>query len=172
VRRFVYEGPDEPDLAERILAMRQRISAERIGTGGKATHVKLGSGGILEVEFLVQYLQLRHGRTHPSLRTPGTLDALAALGIERILPAADVTTLEAAYRFLRRVETRLRIVADLSVNTLPGAPGKLERLARRMGYAPAGDVSARERFLADYAARTGEVHEVFVRVFESRREAD
>jgi glutamate-ammonia-ligase adenylyltransferase len=170
-RRFVYEGPDEPDLAERILAMRQRISAERVSTSGKTTHVKLGSGGILEIEFLVQYLQLRHGRTHPSLRTPGTLDALTALATERILPAADVATLEAAYRFLRRVETRLRIVADLSVNTLPGAPGKLERLARRMGYAPAGAVAARDRFLADFAARTGEVHEVFLRVFEQRGEA-
>jgi hypothetical protein len=57
------------------------------------------------------------------------------------------------------------------VNTLPGAPAKLERLARRMGYPPAGAVSARDRFLADYAARTGEVHEVFLRVFEHRGEA-
>ena len=59
--------------------MRQRISAERVGTAGKATHVKLGSGGIVEIEFLVQYLQLRHGRTHPALRSQSTLPALAAL---------------------------------------------------------------------------------------------
>jgi glutamine synthetase adenylyltransferase len=73
--------------------------------------------------------------------------------------------LEESYRFLRRVETRLRIVADLSVNTLPSAPAKLERLAKRMGYLPQADASARERFLADYAAHTGRVRGIVQRVF-------
>ena len=166
-QRFVYESPDPPDLAERILAMRHRIETERVGQGGKATHVKLGSGGILEIEFLAQYLQLAHGRTQPTLRTPGTLAALAALGEAGLLPAADATTLAASYRFLRRVETRLRIVADLSVNTLPSAPAKLERLAKRMGYTPSPDASAQARFLADYATHTGGVHEIFDRVFHA-----
>ena len=164
-QRFVYEGPEEPDLAERILAMRHRISAERVGTAGKTTHVKLGSGGIVEIEFLVQYLQLRHGRTHPALRSHSTRLALAALAETGILPAVDAATLDEAYRFLRRVETRLRIVADLSVNTLPSAPAKLEKLARRMGYPPKADTSSQAQFLADYAARTGQVHEIFQRVF-------
>jgi len=166
-QRFVYHGPDPPDLAERILAMRQRIETERVGTGGKATHVKLGSGGILEIEFLVQYLQLRHGRMLPALQTPSTLLALTALGHAGLLPASDAATLEASYRFLRRVETRLRIVADLSVNTLPSVPAKLEKLAKRMGYVPEADASAQARFLADYAARTGEVREIFQRVFDT-----
>ena len=165
--RFVYHGPDPPDLAERILAMRQRIEKERVGTAEKATHVKLGSGGILEIEFLVQYLQLRHGRMLPALQTPSTLLALAAAGNAGLLPSSDAATLEASYRFLRRVETRLRIVADLSVNTLPGAPAKLEKLAKRMGYAPEAGASAQARFLADYAARTGEVREIFQRVFDT-----
>jgi glutamate-ammonia-ligase adenylyltransferase len=164
-QRFVYEGPEEPDLAERILAMRQRIEAERVGVGSKTTHVKLGSGGIMDVEFLVQYLQLRHGRLHPALRTPSTLTALRALGQADLLAATDAAALEESYRFLRRVETRLRIVADLSVNTLPSAPAKLERLAKRMGYLSQADASARERFLADYAAHTGRVRGIVQRVF-------
>ena len=164
-RRFVYEGPEEPDLAERILAMRQRIEAERVGAGSKTTHVKLGSGGIMDVEFLVQYLQLRHGKLHPALRTPSTLTALRALGQADLLAATDAAVLEESYRFLRRVETRLRIVADLGVNTLPSAPAKLERLAKRMGYLPQADASARERFLADYAAHTGRVRGIVQRVF-------
>ncbi|HEX7512271.1 MAG TPA: DUF294 nucleotidyltransferase-like domain-containing protein, partial [Candidatus Methylomirabilis sp.] len=164
-QRFVYEGPEEPDLAERILAMRQRIEAERVGAGSKTTHVKLGSGGIMDVEFLVQYLQLRHGRLHPALRTPSTLTALRALGQADLLAATDAAVLEESYRFLRRVETRLRIVADLSVNTLPSAPAKLERLAKRMGYLPQADASAHERFLADYAAHTGWVRGIVQRVF-------
>ncbi len=164
-RRFVYDAPEPPDLAARILAMRRRIETERVGAGRKATHVKLGSGGVLEIEFLVQYFQLRHGRTLPALRTPGTLPALATLRAAGLLPTSDVDTLEAAYRFLRRVETRLRIAADLSLNTLPSAPERLEKLAKRMGYASESGASARERFLADYAARTGEVREIFRRVF-------
>jgi glutamate-ammonia-ligase adenylyltransferase len=168
-QRFVYEGPEVADLAERTLAMRQRIEHERAGTGGKATHVKLGSGGILEIEFLAQYLQLRHGRAHPALRTPSTLAALSGLGAAGLLPAAAVSTLEESYRFLRRVETRLRIVADLSVNTLPSAPAKLEKLAKRMGYVPTVEGTAQARFLSDYAARTGKVREIFQRVFEMER---
>jgi glutamate-ammonia-ligase adenylyltransferase len=164
-QRFVYEGPEEPDLAERILAMRQRIETERVGVGSKTTHVKLGSGGIMDVEFLVQYLQLRHGRLHPALRTPSTLTALRALGQADLLAATDAAVLEESYRFLRRVETRLRIVADLSVNTLPSAPAKLERLAKRMGYLPQADASDHDRFLADYAAHTGRVRGIVQRVF-------
>jgi glutamate-ammonia-ligase adenylyltransferase len=166
VQRFVYRRPDLPDLAERILAMRQRIETERVGKAQKGTHVKLGSGGILEIEFLVQYLQLRHGREVPALQTPSTLQALRALGDAGLLPAGDAATLAAAYRFLRRVETRLRIVADLSVNTLPSLPAKLEKLAKRMGYASEDGESAQARFLADYGARTGEVREIFQRVFD------
>jgi glutamine synthetase adenylyltransferase len=75
--------------------------------------------------------------------------------------------LEESYRFLRRVETRLRIVADLSVNTLPSAPAKLEKLAKRMGYAPAAERSAQAQFLAAYTARTGQVREIFQRVFHA-----
>jgi glutamate-ammonia-ligase adenylyltransferase len=169
-RRFVYDGPEVPDLAERILGMRQRIETERVGPGGKSTHVKLGSGGILEIEFLVQYMQLRHGRSHPALRTPSTLAALSVLEGAGLMAASDAATLQACYRFLRRVETRLRIVADLSLNTLPSAPAKLERLAKRMGYAATPKASAQTRFLEDYAARTGEVRDIFQRVFSATGE--
>lgn len=165
LRRCVYERTPEPDLAARILAMRQRIETERVGPKDKAAHVKLGTGGIMDIEFLVQYLQLRHGQGAVGLRTPHTLSALAALGAAGILGAADAACLEASYRFLRQVETRLRIVADLSLNTLPAAPAKLEKLARRMGYTPVGTQTARDQFQADYATRTTAVREIFGRVF-------
>jgi [glutamine synthetase] adenylyltransferase / [glutamine synthetase]-adenylyl-L-tyrosine phosphorylase len=164
VERFVFERAPEPDLRERILAMRQRMETER---GGKTqgAHVKLGSGGIVDVEFLAQFLQLRHGREAAALRAPGTLDALGALAEAERLSATEALALREAYRFLRRVEMRLRIVADLSVSTLPAAPAKLEKLARRLGYAPRPETAAREQFLADYAAQTARVREIFSRVF-------
>lgn len=163
-QRFVYEGEELPDLAERILAMRHRMEVERAGTGRKGAHVKLGSGGIVDIEFLVQYLQLRHGRTRAGVRTPSTLEALRMLAAEALIPAAAAATLEDSYRFLRRVENRLRIVADLNLNTLPAAPAKLEKLAKRMGYAPGAHGSARERFLEDYAAHTARVRAIYGRV--------
>lgn len=167
--RFVYESPKLADLGERIQAMRHRMETERGGGASKGAHVKLGSGGIVDIEFLVQYLQLRHGRTHPDLRTTGTLKALRVLAGEGLLLPEDAAVLEESYRFLRRVENRLRIVADLSVNTLPAAPGKLEKLAKRMGYRPQGEASARDRFLADYTEHTGRVRAIYDGVFQTRR---
>jgi [glutamine synthetase] adenylyltransferase / [glutamine synthetase]-adenylyl-L-tyrosine phosphorylase len=165
LRRFVYERTPEPDLAARILAMRQRIETERVGAKNKAGHVKLGTGGIMDIEFLTQYLQLRHGGECLALRTPHTLAALAALRAAGLLAAAEAACLEDSYRFLRQVETRLRIVADLSLSTLPAAPARLEKLARRMGYASAGPQTAREQFQGDYARHTSRVREIFARVF-------
>ncbi len=165
--RFVYEAPEQADLAERIQAMRHRMEVERGGGAAKGAHVKLGSGGIADIEFLVQYLQLRHGRAHPTLRTPSTLEALRSLTAEGLLPPREAATLEASYRFLRRVENRLRIVADLSINTLPAAPAKLEKLAKRMGYQPQGSGSARDRFLEDFAAHTVRVRTIYLQILGS-----
>jgi glutamate-ammonia-ligase adenylyltransferase len=170
-QRFVYEAEGDADLASKVQAMRQRMEVERAGPAGKGAHVKLGSGGIVDIEFVVQYLQLRHGREHPALRTPNTLEALQALGVAGLLPADEAAALEESYRFLRRVENRLRIVADLSVNTLPNAPAKLEKLAKRMGYRPQPEAAAREQFLGDYTVHTGRVRSIYQRVF-ARAEAD
>ena len=163
--RFVYEREEQADLAERIQAMRHRMEVERTRTGTTGAHVKLGSGGIVDIEFLVQYLQLRHGRGRPGLRTGNTLEALRTLAAEGLLPAGEATVLEESYRFLRRVENRLRIVADLGVNTLPAAPAKLEKLAKRMGYRPGPKVGAREQFLADYSTHTVRVRAIYTWVF-------
>jgi glutamate-ammonia-ligase adenylyltransferase len=85
-----------------------------------------------------------------------------------LLPAAEASVLEDSYRFLRRVENRLRIVADLGVNTLPAAPAKLEKLAKRMRYRPGPKAQAREQFLEDYAAHTARVRAIYNRVFGVR----
>ena len=162
---FVYATEPDAELASKIQAMRQRMEVERTGPAGKGAHVKLGSGGIVDIEFVVQYGQLRHGRENPLLRTPNTLEALRALGAAGFLPAEEAAALEESYRFLRRVENRLRIVADLSVNTLPNAPAKLEKLAKRMGYHPQPEAGAREQFLGDYAAHTSRVRSIYQRVF-------
>lgn len=163
VQEFVYEQPVPDDLAQRIDAMRHRMEEGRVKRGTDL-HLKLGAGGIVEVEFTVQYLQLRHGKERAALREPNTLRALDVLHREGILSDEAHHALRDSYRFLRMVENRLRIVADLSVNTVPRAPAKLEKLARRLGYAREGERPAGDRFLQDFAAHTSRVHAVYEKV--------
>jgi glutamate-ammonia-ligase adenylyltransferase len=164
VREFVYEQPVPDDLAQRIDAMRHRMEEER-GKRGADLHLKLGSGGIVEVEFVVQYLQLLHGKDRTVLQEPNTVRVLDAFRREGLLSDEEYQALRESYRFLRMAENRLRIVADLSVNTVPRAPAKLEKLARRLGYAREGDVPPGERFLRDFAAHTSRVHAIYDQVF-------
>ncbi|MFQ5657531.1 MAG: bifunctional [glutamate--ammonia ligase]-adenylyl-L-tyrosine phosphorylase/[glutamate--ammonia-ligase] adenylyltransferase [Candidatus Methylomirabilales bacterium] len=164
VTEFVYAKPVPPDLHERIDAMRHRMEEQRVKRGPEL-HLKLGAGGIVDVEFIVQYLQLLHGKDRPALRELSTLSALESLQREAILSPDESRALVESYRFLRMVENRLRIVADLSVNTVPKAPAKLHKLARRLGYAVDGDVPPGERFLQDFAAHTSRVRAIYDKVF-------
>ncbi|MFQ5881361.1 MAG: bifunctional [glutamate--ammonia ligase]-adenylyl-L-tyrosine phosphorylase/[glutamate--ammonia-ligase] adenylyltransferase [Candidatus Methylomirabilales bacterium] len=165
IQEFVYEGPIPDDLGQRIDAMRHRMEEERVKRGSDL-HVKLSSGGTVEVEFVIQYLQLLRGKGRPALREPNTLMALDALHREVMLSTDEYEALKESYRFLRMVENRLRIVADLSVSTVPRTPAKLQKLARRLGYALEGDVQPGEGFLRDFTAHTSRVHAIYDKVFK------
>ena len=134
--------------------MEREIAGESAGRYNS----KLGRGGLVDVEFAVQFLQLVHGGQHPRVRTPSTPGALQALLDEGLLDADDHGPLQRGYRFLRRIESRLRIVRDRSVDRLPETREELTRLARRMGY------SAGDDLLADYERTTSEVRAAFLRV--------
>jgi glutamate-ammonia-ligase adenylyltransferase len=116
--------------------MRDRIERE-LGadpTGKRLTgDLKVGAGGVIDVEFAAQYLQLVHGHAHPALRTTGTAAALEAAAAAGVAPAGDVELLAQGYRFLRKIEHRLRVVHDQPIHRLPEARGELDKLARRSG---------------------------------------
>ncbi len=143
IRPFVWRrGLDFAAVAD-IHAMKRRIDAHKGGAlaDGRdpvariAGHnVKLGEGGIREIEFLAQTLQLVWGGRDPTLRTPTTLGALALLARAGHIPRKAVAELEAAYRFLRTVEHRLQMVADRQTHELPERPEDLARFATFMGY--------------------------------------
>jgi glutamate-ammonia-ligase adenylyltransferase len=118
--------------------MKAMIDAE-VGRRELADNLKLGPGGIREVEFLVQALQLIRGGREPVLRQRGLLAALAALGDAGHLSPASVQALAAAYRFLRRLENRVQMLGDQQVHALPEAPLAALRIARGLGHA---DVAA------------------------------
>ncbi|HEV2949290.1 MAG TPA: bifunctional [glutamate--ammonia ligase]-adenylyl-L-tyrosine phosphorylase/[glutamate--ammonia-ligase] adenylyltransferase [Gemmataceae bacterium] len=153
-----------PQITDEIRAMRERIEA---GRGER--DLKRGIGGIVDVEFLVQLLQMKYGRKQPALRTPNIWQALDALRKAGLLSEADQRILRASYDFLRLVESRLRIVHNRSLDELPEGKEDLEKLARRMGCDPFFGASAADRFLADLERNTQQTREVFDRLVSKER---
>jgi glutamate-ammonia-ligase adenylyltransferase len=139
----VWTRPFTADDLRAVRAMKARVEAELARKGLTDREVKRGRGGIRDIEFSVQLLQLVHGRQDPALRSPTTIDALAELGAGGYVDQADARALDYAYRLLRAVEHRLQLVAEQQIHTLPTSPEAMDRLARVMGYrdtaeAPAG----------------------------------
>lgn len=155
-------GAEPGDPAKEIVQMRRRIEEEigRERTWGK--NPKAGLGGLIDVEFVCQYLQLIHGRNHPSIRSPSTPAALRSLQAENLLSEGDAALLLEAYRFLRRLALRLQIAHDRPSDRLPDEIFARRSLARRMGYA--GD-RADEELLRDYERITLRLRETFLRTF-------
>jgi [glutamine synthetase] adenylyltransferase / [glutamine synthetase]-adenylyl-L-tyrosine phosphorylase len=172
IEAFVYETPIEPDSIDKIAAMRQRIEHERAKPGEERWDIKLGCGGLVDIEFLVQLHQLLWGARSPMLRSTSTWDVLEALERQGILPPPEAQSLREAYSFLRRVESALRIVDDRSINTIPNNPADQRRLARRLGYQDVGEVRAEQAMLADLQGCTQRVRTLYEqRLQELRRQA-
>ena len=163
LRSLIYRDDDPATLAAAVRSMRRRMEDELGKEEGKQYNIKQGPGGLVDIEFLAQYLQLRHGKDHPRLRVPGTLNALRALERERVLEGDDGRMVREAYLFLRRLESRLRIVANQSTSFLPRDPAKIRTLARRMGF-PGEDDSAGTALLREYERMRGTVRSAFDRV--------
>ncbi len=117
-----------------VKALKRRI--ERISHGAAARDVKTGHGGIRDIEFVIQFLQLLNGGDLPELRTGNTLEAIARLEQVGCLANSERSILEENYTFLRRIEHRLQIMLDLQTHLLPEGHDDLRKLALRMGYVP------------------------------------
>lgn len=111
--------------AAAIRQMRERLEE----TAGK-NNIKRGRGGLVDIEFVTQTLQLKHGKSDPTLRVPGTLAALAALHETGVLGDQDYEFFTASYRFLRTIEARLQLLNTTARNELPEERLELEKLAR------------------------------------------
>ena len=130
-------------------------------------NVKLSPGGIRDVEFIVQTLQLLHVATYPQLLESKTTTALQRLRTLNLLPAADEKFLEEAYLFLRDIEHKLQMVHELQTHTLPVHPSELTKCAIRMGYTEQPPSSATTRFLAHYGSIRARVKAIYERIFPS-----
>jgi len=132
---FAFPQNPTPDLLDEVATIKLRIERDILGSEEHDRNVKLGVGGIREVEFVVQALQLLHGARHPFLQEAGTLKALRGLAELDFLPNDDALALEGAYRFLRRVEHRLQIEDEQQTHTVPENGEALRVLARSLGFA-------------------------------------
>ncbi len=155
---FIYPKSPTPDLLEEIAKIKHRIERDIVGLEKLDRDVKLGRGGIRDIEFVVQTLQLIHGARNPFLQEPSMLKALRALRELDLLPPDEVLALDNAYRFLRRVEHRLQIEAEQQTHTVPDEPDPLTRLARSLRFSSAGD------FTAALQNRMGSVRPIFERI--------
>jgi glutamate-ammonia-ligase adenylyltransferase len=169
IRPFVWRrGLDFAAVAD-IHAMKRRIDRHKGGALVAADdpvgrilghNVKLGQGGIREIEFLAQTLQLVWGGRDPGLRDPTTLGALRLLARAGRLQTVAARELGAAYRFLRQVEHRLQMVADRQVHALPDRPQELAGFATFMGF------DAAEDFARVLLRHLGRVRDRYAEVFE------
>jgi len=158
---FIYPRSPTPDLLDEIANIKRRIERDVVRTDAIERNVKLGRGGIREVEFVVQTLQFIHGGRNAFLQDTSTLGALQSLARLEIIPRKEVLDLDRGYRFLRSVEHRLQIEAEQQVHTVPRDRTALEKLSRGLGFDSANS------FNSELKKHMQNIRSVFDRVISS-----
>lgn len=159
VAPFVYPEHLAAQAIDEVRRVKVRLEEYVRARGKAAIEVKRGWGGIRDVEFAVQLLQIVHGRRDERLREPNTLRALGALAAEGYVADADAEALADAYRFLRTLEHRLQIVRDLQTHDLPSDRAARTTLARSLGLEGADSLQA------EFERRTALVRTLHERLF-------
>jgi glutamate-ammonia-ligase adenylyltransferase len=160
--RAAYEGGAAP--AAEVHRLRDRMERELGRERPHRLDLKLGRGGLLDVEFAVQFLQMLNG-ADPAVRSPDTAIALEALATRGYLSGEDYDALREGYTFLRRLEQRIHVLYGTGSSIIAvRAPG-LAALARRMGYRSAPGAPAEQALLAHYRDVTENVRRAYLRVF-------
>lgn len=165
IKPFVFRRHLDFGAIEEIKSMKERIDLGLLRTRPDALDVKLGKGGIREIEFFCQALQLIYGGKDPEIRERNTLRAIEKLLSNGYIESGEACVLREGYVFLRRLEHRIQIVDGLQSQTIPAAGAELERIAVMMGFGGGLREKACERFLEEYGARTQAVHAVYRTLF-------
>lgn len=163
--RFAYQGGFSPEDASEVDRLRMRMERELAREDGSRFDVKTGRGGLIDVEFLVQMLQLRFGHEHATLRQRDTLGAAAALRELGLLGARDYQTLVEGYTFLRRLGHRLRLDREHDTHILEREPGRLRAVALALGYEERVHKSPGAALLRDYENRRERIRACYERFF-------
>ena len=144
----VYGHPFAAESLAEIRHLKARMEKERVPRGvDPRRHMKLGPGGMSDVEFAVQIVQLTHGAEVPALRVPGTFEAIAAAAEARLIDERQERLLTDSYSFLMRVRNRLFFIAGRPVDVLPTKPEELEALGVAMGFSDQPRQELEEEYL-------------------------
>jgi glutamate-ammonia-ligase adenylyltransferase len=155
----VYEYDWNEEAFESIRHIKRRIEAEISKETRYQVDFKYGKGGIADLEFLVQFLQIQHGRQHPAIRVPSLQDAVLGLYGAGILEVHERDTILRAHRFERLVENRYQLMEEWTAREVSRQSPLLARLAASIGYR--GDASAaRKSFLSDWDETAQSVREL------------
>ncbi len=168
VRDVVFAPDALPGVVAGVRRAKEKIDRSVASRGG-GFNVKLGRGGIREIEFIAQALQLARGGREPWVRSAQTLIVLGRLAEKHFLSETECARLSAAYEFLRKVEHRLQMEHGAQTHRLPAARARLVVLARRCGYR---QPDPSELFLADLEAHTSSVRAIYDRVFATAGDSD
>jgi len=159
--RFPEHGISADDITE-VRRIKARVDDERLPRGADPhLHLKLGRGGLADIEWTVQLLQMRHAGQHSGLRTPRTLDALRAAAEAGVLEPDDAQTLARAWRSVSAVRNAVTLVRGKLSDQLPRDPRERAAVAAVLGYKP-GETDA---MVNDYLRTTRRAHAVVDRVF-------
>ncbi|RJP14002.1 MAG: bifunctional [glutamate--ammonia ligase]-adenylyl-L-tyrosine phosphorylase/[glutamate--ammonia-ligase] adenylyltransferase [Candidatus Abyssobacteria bacterium SURF_5] len=172
IRPFVYPKYLDHRGIREIQNLKRRSEIEVDKHGRTLTEVKLGRGGIRDIEFIVQFLQLLHGGKNEQLRGVNTLTVLRKLEQIGYLTSAEFSSLVDAYKFLRRLENRLQIMQNRQLHVLPTDAESLQVIARSLGYRDQPAKSAGEALADEHRRQTGRVRELFNKFFSKLFSAD
>ncbi|MDT5043401.1 MAG: [glutamine synthetase] adenylyltransferase / [glutamine synthetase]-adenylyl-L-tyrosine [Actinoplanes sp.] len=160
---LVWHAAERPEAVADVRDMRRRI-IENVPPSQVDREIKRGPGGLRDIEFAVQLLQLVHGRIDETLREPGTLPALRALVAGGYVGRQDGETLLRGYRFLRAVEHRLQLQNLRRTHTVPDDPRMLRWLVAALGYTALPGQDAVEAFRSDWVGHAAQVRRLHVKL--------
>lgn len=160
VNPLVWRAASRDNFVEDVQAMRRRVE-QHVPSGEAARQLKLGPGGLRDVEFSVQLLQLVHGRSDDSLRSGTTLEALDALARGGYVGRDDAATLDASYRLLRTLEHRIQLFRLRRTHLMPTADSDLRRLGRALGHRS----DAAKAVVTQWQQQAREVRRIHERLF-------
>ena len=165
VSDVVYGFPWDEESFQSIRRLKRRIEAEKSRESSAYLDFKYGRGGIADLEFLVQFLQLRFGRKYPAVRTPAISDAIPALESLGALSNDESSALLAAHRVQRHVENHYQLMEEWASREISRESPQLARLARSLGFLRGSPSEVRKSFLSMWEERARVVRALVEKYF-------
>ncbi len=150
VAEVAYDFDWDDRAYQSIRHLKRRIESEKNKETRSHIDFKYGKGGITDLEFLVQFLQIRYGKDNPAVQTPGVVEAIAALQEAGAFTAAERDAIVDAHRFQREVENRYQLIEERNLREISRESPLLVRMARSLGYSSNSSSAVKKSFLSDW----------------------